>query len=166
MRTSRVSTSSTARWICETLVTSSVRGVTRLSVLCSALRAPAYTLFAPRLSASSTSARPMPRLAPVINTVFFSSFTSFSFQNFLFLSRRKKVLGQGTVIFCRKMMFFVKEHFFLLLDWYYASPPGQDTWAKPNNCAETLTAICGSASPVFSHSPKKVLTWPYRHVTI
>src|SRR5262245_4130215 len=85
MSTSRVSTSSTARWICETLVTSSVRGVTRLSVLCSALRAPAYTLFAPRLSASSTSARPMPRLAPVINTVFFSSFTSFSFQNFLFL---------------------------------------------------------------------------------
>src|SRR5262245_13204776 len=87
-------------------------------------------------------------------------------RNSVLLSRRKKVLGQGTVIFCRKMMFFVKEHFFLLLDWYYASPPGQDTWAKPNNCAETLTAICGSASPVFSHSPKKVLTWPYRNVTI
>ena len=36
-------------------------------------------------------------------------------RNSVLLCRRKKVLGQGTVIFCRKMMFFVKEHFFLLL---------------------------------------------------
>src|SRR5262249_22363764 len=76
MRTSRVSTSSAARWICEALVTSSVRGVTRLSGCCSALRVPAYTLFAPRLSASLTSARPMPRLAPVIKTVLFARFIS------------------------------------------------------------------------------------------
>src|SRR5216683_6472940 len=49
MRTSRVPTSSTPRWICARSVTSSVRGVTRGSVFCSApLRVPAYTLFAPR----------------------------------------------------------------------------------------------------------------------
>src|SRR5215469_11663125 len=47
MRTSRLSTSSTARWICEALVTSRIRGVTRLSAICSPLRVPAYTRFAP-----------------------------------------------------------------------------------------------------------------------
>src|SRR5713226_3507242 len=85
MRTSSVSTSSTARWICEALVTSSVRGVTRLSECCSALRVPAYTLFAPRLSASVTSARPIPRLAPVIKTVLFAMFIPFSFPKFVLL---------------------------------------------------------------------------------
>src|SRR5712692_6722950 len=85
MRTSRLSTSSAARWISETLVTSRVRGVTRLSVFCSALRVPAYTLFAPRLSASVTSARPIPRLAPVIKTVLFAMFIPFSFPKFVLL---------------------------------------------------------------------------------
>src|SRR5215471_6863042 len=66
MRTSRVPTSSTARWICEKLVTSSVRGVTRPSECARGWRVPAYTRFAPLLKASSTSAWPMPRLAPVI----------------------------------------------------------------------------------------------------
>src|SRR5215468_3731999 len=44
----------------------------------------------------------------------------------------------------------LKFHFVLLSklsvsNWYYASPPGQDTWANPNNGVKTLTAICGSA---------------------
>src|SRR6266849_4292483 len=74
MRTSRVPTSSTARWISERFVTSSASGVTRLSGCCSVLRVPAYTLFAPRLRASSTRARPMPRFAPVIKIVLFWMF--------------------------------------------------------------------------------------------
>src|SRR5260221_1212721 len=69
---SRVSISVAARRICEALVTSKVTGVTRLSGCRIALRAPAYTRFAPRLSASSTRARPMPRLEPVIKTVLFA----------------------------------------------------------------------------------------------
>src|SRR6266481_499946 len=79
MRTSSVSTSSTARWICEPLVTSSVRGVTRSSGCCRAPRVPAYTFFAPRRSASSRRARPIPRLAPVIKTDLFEIFMTFSF---------------------------------------------------------------------------------------
>src|SRR5579863_51642 len=75
IRMSRVSTSSTARSICARFVTSRVRGVTRGSEFCCApLRFPAYILFAPRRRASSTSARPMPRLAPVIKTVLFAMF--------------------------------------------------------------------------------------------
>src|SRR5215813_11259341 len=102
MSTSRVSTSSTARWICETLVTSSVRGVTRLSVLCSALRAPAYKRL---IDQRPTDA----------------------------------AVGAGD-----QYRLLLKFHFVLLSElsvsnWYYASPPGQDTWAKPNNCVETLT---------------------------
>src|SRR5256884_1638577 len=50
--TSRVFISSAACRIWEVLVTSSVRGVTRLSGCCRALRVPAYTFFAPRRSAS------------------------------------------------------------------------------------------------------------------
>src|SRR5215475_1877761 len=72
MRTSRLSTSAAACSIWEALVTSSVSGVTRLSECCIGPRVPAYTFLAPRLSASSTSARPMPRFAPVIRTVLFS----------------------------------------------------------------------------------------------
>jgi len=44
-------------------VTSSASGVTRFQVLQCTAR-PRITLFAPRLSASSTRARPMPRFAP------------------------------------------------------------------------------------------------------
>src|SRR5258708_5662160 len=46
MRTSSVSTSSTAHWICEPLVTSSVRGVTRSSGCCRALRRGAKKVYA------------------------------------------------------------------------------------------------------------------------
>src|SRR5262245_551627 len=72
MRTSRVSTASTARWICEALVTSSVRAVTRLSAIPIGPRLPANTLFAPLRMASPTRARPIPRFAPVIRTVLFA----------------------------------------------------------------------------------------------
>src|SRR5215510_7831380 len=72
MRTSRVSTASTARWICDVLVTSSVRAVTRLSAILIGPRLPANTLFAPLRMASLTRARPMPRFAPVIRTVLFA----------------------------------------------------------------------------------------------
>src|SRR5207248_1093207 len=91
MRRSRLSTLLTACWIWEALVTSSVRGVTRLSGCCSALRVPAYTLFAPRRSASATSAWPMPRLAPVINTVLLGMFITFSLFVGLFESGRKRI---------------------------------------------------------------------------
>src|SRR5712675_3456644 len=47
MRTSSMSTSLTASWICEALVTSRVKGVTRLSECCSTPRVPAYTFLAP-----------------------------------------------------------------------------------------------------------------------
>src|SRR4029453_17025103 len=71
-RTSRVSTASTARWICDALVTSSVRAVTRSSAISIGPRVPANTFFAPLRIASLTSARPMPRFAPVIRTVLFA----------------------------------------------------------------------------------------------
>jgi hypothetical protein len=58
----------------------------------------------------------------VIKTVFFSRFIPFSFRIFLFL------IG------------ITHSH------WYYASPPGQDTWVKPNNGVETLTAISAGES--------------------
>ena len=59
-------------WICEALVTSNVRGVTRLSKWVKGWRVPAYTRFAPLLNASSTSAFPIPRLAPVTRTALFA----------------------------------------------------------------------------------------------
>src|SRR5215469_11456663 len=77
MSMSRAPTSRAACWICAMLVTSSMMGVTRLSAFSIVPRVPAYTLLAPRCSASLTSAWPMPRLAPVINTVLFSIFMSF-----------------------------------------------------------------------------------------
>src|SRR5215831_3247811 len=89
MRTSRVPTSSTARWICEKLVTSSVRGVTRPSECAKGWRVPAYTRFAPLLKASTTSALPMPRLAPVIKIVLFPIFMAFSFETRGFISWRR-----------------------------------------------------------------------------
>src|SRR5713101_1881224 len=76
MRTSSMSTSLTASWICEALVTSRVKGVTRLSECCSTPRVPAYTFLAPRRSASSRSARPIPRFAPVTKIVLFAMFIS------------------------------------------------------------------------------------------
>src|SRR5262252_3883203 len=51
-----------------------MRGVTRPSECAKGRRVAAYTRFAPLLNASSTSARPMPRFAPVIKTVLFSMF--------------------------------------------------------------------------------------------
>src|SRR6267378_2377196 len=80
MRTSSVSTSSTARWICEPLVTSSV---------------PAYTFFAPRRSASSRRARPIPRLAPVIKTDLFEIFMTFSFVDSPFEFRTAKTQAEN-----------------------------------------------------------------------
>src|SRR5947207_13531474 len=73
-RTSSEPTCSVARAICIALVTSSVSGVTRGSAISRPPRTPAYTRSAPRRSASLTSARPMPRLAPVIKTVLFAMF--------------------------------------------------------------------------------------------
>ena len=60
------------RWICDALVTSSLSAVTRSSAISIGPRLPANTLFAPRRMASLTSARPMPRFAPVIRTVLFA----------------------------------------------------------------------------------------------
>src|SRR5215510_12214663 len=74
MRRSRDSTCSTAPWICAAFVTSRVRGVTRPSGWARGRRVPAYTRLAPLLRASSTSACPMPRLAPVTRTVVFAMF--------------------------------------------------------------------------------------------
>src|SRR6266436_4140976 len=68
MRISRDSTLSTAPSVCAALVTSRVRGVTRPSAWAKGWRVPAYTRFAPLLKASSTSACPIPRLAPVTRT--------------------------------------------------------------------------------------------------
>src|SRR5229473_2426672 len=68
MRISRDSTLSTAPRVCAALVTSRVRGVTRPSKWVKGWRVPAYTRFAPLLKASSTSACPIPRLAPVTRT--------------------------------------------------------------------------------------------------
>src|SRR5918995_2060052 len=68
MRTSSDSTFATASWICAALVTSRVSGVTRPSACASGWRVPAYTRLAPLLKASSTSACPIPRLAPVART--------------------------------------------------------------------------------------------------
>src|SRR5205807_532418 len=95
MRTSSVSTSSTARWICEPLVTSSVRGVTRSSACCRAPRVPAYTFFAPRRSASSRRALPIPRLAPVIKTDLFEIFMTFSFVDSPFEFRTSKTQAEN-----------------------------------------------------------------------
>src|ERR1700693_1895392 len=102
MRTWRVSTSWAALSTCEALVTSSARGVTRWLACSSTLRVPAYTLFAPRLSASLTSARPMPRLAPVIMTVLFVMFIHFSFSKSVIFSafmalRRTKIRGAADI---------------------------------------------------------------------
>src|SRR5258708_35060649 len=77
MRTSSVSSSWTGRWICEPLVTSSVRGVPRSSGCCRAPRVPAYTFFAPRRSASSHRHRTIVRFAPVLKTYFFVTFIIF-----------------------------------------------------------------------------------------
>src|ERR1700733_7254132 len=49
-------------------------GVTRSSEWTKVCRVAAYTRFTPLLNASSTSARPMPRFAPVIRIVLFSMF--------------------------------------------------------------------------------------------
>src|SRR2546425_2882332 len=68
MRISRDSTLSAAASVCAALVTSRVRGVTRPSAWAKGWRVPAYTRFAPLLKASSTSACPIPRLAPVTRT--------------------------------------------------------------------------------------------------
>jgi hypothetical protein len=57
-----------------TILTSRVRGVTRPSGWARGRRVPAYTRVAPLLKASSTSACPMPRLAPVTRTVIFAMF--------------------------------------------------------------------------------------------
>src|ERR1700739_2291111 len=99
MSKSRVSTSPAACVICEALVTSSVKGVTRLSAFCCARRVPAYTLFAPRLSASLTSARPIPRLAPVIKTVLFVIFmTVLLFQSSFVQNRENKLTSHVSLI--------------------------------------------------------------------
>src|SRR5260370_20972305 len=76
VRRSRTSNSLTASWICEAVVTYRVKGVTRLSECCSTPRVPAYTFLAPRRSASSRSARPIPRFAPVTKIVLFEMFIS------------------------------------------------------------------------------------------
>src|SRR6266545_5299343 len=65
---SRDSTLSTAASVCAALVTSKVSGVTRRSGWAKGWRVPAYTRVAPLLKASSTSACPRPRLAPVTRT--------------------------------------------------------------------------------------------------
>src|SRR5215472_5859041 len=69
IRTSRDSTWPAARCTCAGLVTSRVSGVTRASGWARGWRVPAYTRVAPLRRASSTSARPMPRLPPVTRTV-------------------------------------------------------------------------------------------------
>src|SRR5690349_13410260 len=56
------------------LVTSSLIGTPPASVTLAGSRAAAYTLRAPRASASRANARPRPRLAPVIRTTALSSF--------------------------------------------------------------------------------------------
>src|SRR3990167_301515 len=56
------------------LVTSSFTGMTPGSVTEAGSRAPAYTLRAPRASASLAKAKPRPRLAPVMRTTALSSF--------------------------------------------------------------------------------------------
>src|SRR2546430_4624049 len=58
-------------------VTSRVRGVTRRSGWVKGWRVPANTRFAPRFKASSTSARPIPRLAPVTRTTLSAIFIRF-----------------------------------------------------------------------------------------
>src|SRR5260370_36393748 len=95
MGTWSVSTSSRGRGICEPLVTSSVRGVTRSSGCCRAPRVPAYTFFAPRRSASSRRARPIPRLAPVIKTDLFEIFMTFSFVDSTFEFRTSKTQAEN-----------------------------------------------------------------------
>src|ERR1022692_49285 len=69
MRMSRELTVPAASWICAALVTSRVSGVTRPSGWVRGTRVPAYTRSASLLSASSASAWPMPRLAPVTRIV-------------------------------------------------------------------------------------------------
>src|SRR5262249_31393781 len=69
MRMSSDSTWQAAAWICAGLVTSRASGVMRRSGWASGWRVPAYTRPAPLARASSASARPMPRLAPVTSTV-------------------------------------------------------------------------------------------------
>src|SRR6516162_7053793 len=71
-RTSSDSISCAARAICAALVTSSVTGVTLGSAISRPPRTPPYTRLAPRLRASLISARPIPRLAPVIKTDLFA----------------------------------------------------------------------------------------------
>src|ERR1700733_5634696 len=67
-RTSRDSTAPAAARMSAALVTSRVSGRTRRSEWVHGSRVPAYTRRAPRRRASSTSARPMPRLLPVMRT--------------------------------------------------------------------------------------------------
>src|SRR5882757_3854227 len=69
MRMSSDSTLPTAARVCAGSVTSRVTGVTRPSTWARGRRVPAYTRFAPLRRASSTSACPIPRLAPVTRTV-------------------------------------------------------------------------------------------------
>ena len=64
------STTPVAARIAAGSVTSRVSGVTRWSECIQVPRVLAYTRRAPRRSASSTSARPMPLLPPVTRTVF------------------------------------------------------------------------------------------------
>ena len=67
-RTSSDSTCASAVSICAVSVRSRISGVTRASLWVKGWRVAAYTLRAPRRRASSTSARPIPRLAPVTST--------------------------------------------------------------------------------------------------
>src|SRR5215475_127919 len=68
-RTSRDPTPAAAARICAASVTSSISGVTRASACANGSRVPTYTSSALLFRASSTSARPMPRLPPVTRTV-------------------------------------------------------------------------------------------------
>src|SRR5260370_2447530 len=95
MRTSSVSSSSSAHWICEPVVTSSVRGVTRSSGCCRAAPVHVYAFVAPRRSASSRRARPIPRLAPVIKTDLFEIFMTFSFVDSPFEFRISKTQAEN-----------------------------------------------------------------------
>ena len=92
-------------------------------------RVPAYTFFAPRRSASSRSARPMPRFAPVIKTVLFVMFMTV-----LLLNRSWAVLNQCNfkdektkAEIQRSLMRLLPEPYSLAARFRKAASPASDT---------------------------------------
>src|SRR5438552_5166842 len=103
--------------------------MTRLSEWVKGWRLAAYTRFAPLFKASSTSARPMPRFAPVIKIVLFSMFITFSF--------RIIVSSIGYYASARQGGYVPGERF-----WFYPASASRSRTSVPPRRAQLGACVC------------------------